>query len=683
MADTPQFFDHFTLANMSLQERLGRSGAALNKDSAVFGQQVRSLLQMLTYGLDSVTARAASHLLNMDVLYSNDAYLLKMTEGLLLNSVKSITPPKISAAHPFRFWSERDYKLWSSVGTIGLKDGSKVNLIVYNIYAVGRVEGQDKDDTEYEALYCAGNYVQQEINQGFDGYTPGVFAPIYVAETYKSIWSESVEVKLVMDGDDTPVPLNIAWSLDELLGMTNNDYAVLAQNTPRGLTITLGDGEIFGKGYNNKTGIVSVMVSYVKCDNLAPVDHSTIKFNKDVSPNMVKGDGIPLLTPLDMGDTASSLRSRSIAEFFAASKITDERDLETEVMKIPFVKSVGVRREYNWSVWKTISMLAQGYTYSKTPDSKLIAQGVDKNTRDSYVKFYHRYRYSSGKKYNPGDMVVYQDGVWICADPNYISGVPSVRKGWTFFISLSNGAAIGTLYEKYYPSACVYDNATIVMSGLVLKNRRYWTQDSHYSRGDVVYHSGTKQLWLAIQDGGEVVEPGSEEGSVFGDDGSSIVRYWATREEAEILESNYNSNSVNNPFANVAYRFDDYEQMTQMMFESEIKGYFNIAGKLGFTSVVIEPLAQTGVTVSCQYKAPYSMQQNIRKFIEDYVCYNVNKELRADDLNSQLTEKFSLSAVYVNIRFTGDSANADLALQLPTATYVPPSLLEIEIKENL
>ena len=683
MADSPQFFDHFVLSNMSLQERLGRSGAALNKDSAVFGQQVRSLLQMLTYGLDSVTARAASHLLNMDVLYSNDAYLLKLTEGLLLNSVQSITPPKIGASHPFRFWSERDYTRWSSVGTIGLKDGSKVNLIVYNIYATGRVEGQDKDDNEYEALYCAGNYVQQEINQGFDGYTPGVFSPIYVAETYKSIWSESVEVKLLMDGDDNPVLLEVAWSLDELLGMTNNDFAVLAQNTPRGLTITLGDGEIYGKGYNtNKAHITSVMVSYVKCDSLAPVDHSTIKFNKDVSPNFIKGEGIPLLTPLDMGDTASSLRSRSISEFFAASKITDERDLATEVLKIPFVKSVGVRREYNWSVWKTIRMLAQGYEYSRSTTSQL-APGVSNSTRDSYLQFYRRYRYTSGKKYNPGDMVVYQDGVWICSNLNYISGAPSARNGWTFFINLANGSAIGAMYEKYYPSACVYDNATIVMSGLVLKNRRYWTEDSHYSRGDVVYHSGTKQLWLAIQDGGEVVEPGSEDGDIYNSDGSALLRYWATREEAEILESTYGSNTATNPFANVAYRFDDYEQMTQMMFESEIKGYFNIAGKLGFTSVVVEPLAQIGVTVDCKYKAPYSMQQNIRKYIEDYVCYNVNKELRADDLNSQLTEKFSLSAVYVNIRFTGDATNTDLALQLPTATYVPPSLLEIEIKETL
>ena len=91
-----QFFDHFALSNLSIQERLGRSAATLNKDSAVFGQQTRSFLQMLVYGLDAVTARAASHLLNMDVLYSNDAYLLKLAEGVLLNSIESVTPPKIN-----------------------------------------------------------------------------------------------------------------------------------------------------------------------------------------------------------------------------------------------------------------------------------------------------------------------------------------------------------------------------------------------------------------------------------------------------------------------------------------------------------------------------------------------------------------------------------------------------------
>ena len=51
-----QFFDHFALANLSLQERLGRSAATLNKDSAVFGQQTRSFLQMLVLGAFVVPA---------------------------------------------------------------------------------------------------------------------------------------------------------------------------------------------------------------------------------------------------------------------------------------------------------------------------------------------------------------------------------------------------------------------------------------------------------------------------------------------------------------------------------------------------------------------------------------------------------------------------------------------------
>lgn len=666
MSNKQQFFDHFAVANLSLQERLGRSGAALNKDSAVFGQQVRSLLQMLTFGLDAVTARSASHLLNMDLFYSNDAYLLKLTEGVLLNSVRSVTPPKINAATPFRFWSERSYERWSSLGSISLKDGTKASIIAYKVCSTGKVEGDD-NGVEYEALYCAGNYVQQHIDSGFDGYTPGIFAPIYLGEIYKSIWAESVEVRLEMNGR-APIPLKLAWSMDELLSMPDTSNAALVMNTPRGLTITLGDGEIFGEGYNDpdKSGIKSVLVTYVKCDSLAPVDHSTLKFNKDITEININGESVPLLTPLDTGDTANTLRSRSIAEFFAASKITDERDLQTELMKIPYVKSVGVRREYNWSVWKTVAMLAAGRTAPAGSPEAL---------------FYKRYQYSAGKTYTPGELVVKGNDVWICTDPHY-RGAPSAKNGWTFFISLANGSAIGAMYERYYPSACVYDNATIVLSGLVMKSRRYWNENSHYSRGDVVYHSKTKQLWLALKDGGELVEPGSEDVNIYGDDGTTLQRYWATREEAEILEDGSNR-GVNDPFANVGYKFDDYEQITQAMFEAELKGYFNIAGKLGFTSVVVEPLAQVGVVVSCKYKAPYTMQQNIRKFIEDYVCYNVNKSLRADDLNSQLTSKFNLSAVYVNISFAGSSKNTDVELVLPVATYVPPSLLEIELKETL
>ena len=660
-----QFFDHFALANLSIQERLGRSAATLNKDSAVFGQQTRSFLQMLVYGLDAVTARAASHLLNMDVLYSNDAYLLKLAEGVLLNSIESITPPKINDATPFRFWSERSYTRWSSLGTIALKDGTKTNLIVFKINETGHVEGSEKG-REYEALYCAGDYVQQTIDSGFDGYTPGIFAPVYIGETYKSIWSESVEIKLEMDNDEAPIWLDLAWSLDELLGMPDNSKAGLLQHTPRGMTLTLGDGEIFGKGYNHKgkAPIKRVIVSYVKCESLAPVDHSSIKFNRDITEVVVNGESTPMLSPLNTGDSATTLRSRAVAEFFAASKITDERDLVTEVGKIPFVKSCFARREYNWPIWKTVSLLYQGYVdakYGRKTEAKI---------------FFERYKFNQYKRYNPGDMVVYAGSVYICSDPNH-RGLPSARRGWQFYMSLADGNALSQIYNRYYPSACVYDNATIVLSGLVLKNRRYWDEHGVYYQGDVVYHAKTKQLWLALRDGGETVEPGSEEDlSIYSED-----RIWVTREEAVELEDTDSTGVA----YNAGYRFDDYEQLTQAIFESEIKGYFNISGKLGFTSVVVEPLAQVGVSVEIKYTAPYTMQQQVRETIEDYICYNVGKVLRADALNSLLTEKFNLSSVYVRLQLVSvDNAQwTPSELTLPSATYVPPSMLSVDLTEIL
>lgn len=660
-----QFFDHFALANLSIQERLGRSAATLNKDSAVFGQQTRSFLQMLVYGLDAVTARAASHLLNMDVLYSNDAYLLKLAEGVLLNSIESITPPKINDATPFRFWSERSYTRWSSLGTIALKDGTKTNLIVFKINETGHVEGSEKG-REYEALYCAGDYVQQTIDSGFYGYTPGIFAPVYIGETYKSIWSESVEIKLEMDNDEDPIWLDLAWSLDELLGMSDNSKAGLLQHTPRGMTLTLGDGEIFGKGYNHKdkAPIKRVIVSYVKCESLAPVDHSSIKFNRDITEVVVNGESTPMLSPLNTGDSATTLRSRAVAEFFAASKITDERDLVTEVGKIPFVKSCFARREYNWPIWKTVSLLNQGYVdakYGRKTEAKI---------------FFERYKFNQYKRYNPGEMVVYAGSVYICSDPNH-RGLPSARRGWVFFMSLANGNSLSQIYNRYYPSACVYDNATIVLSGLVLKNRRYWDEHGVYYQGDVVYHAKTKQLWLALRDGGETVEPGSEEDlSIYSED-----RIWVTREEAVELEDTDSTGVA----YNAGYRFDDYEQLTQAIFESEIKGYFNISGKLGFTSVVVEPLAQVGVSVEIKYTAPYTMQQQVRETIEDYICYNVGKVLRADALNSLLTEKFNLSSVYVQLQLMSvDNAQwTPSELTLPSATYVPPSMLSVDLTEIL
>lgn len=660
-----QFFDHFALANLSIQERLGRSAATLNKDSAVFGQQTRSFLQMLVYGLDAVTARAASHLLNMDVLYSNDAYLLKLAEGVLLNSIESITPPKINDATPFRFWSERSYTRWSSLGTIALKDGTKTNLIVFKINETGHVEGSEKG-REYEALYCAGDYIQQTIDSGFDGYTPGIFAPVYIGETYKSIWSESVEIKLEMDNDEAPIWLDLAWSLDELLGMPDNSKAGLLQHTPRGMTLTLGDGEIFGKGYNHKgkAPIKRVIVSYVKCESLAPVDHSSIKFNRDITEVVVNGESTPMLSPLNTGDSATTLRSRAVAEFFAASKITDERDLVTEVGKIPFVKSCFARREYNWPIWKTVSLLNQGYVdakYGRKTEAKI---------------FFERYKFNQYKRYNPGEMVVYTGSVYICSDPNH-RGLPSARRGWQFYMSLADGNALSQIYNRYYPSACVYDNATIVLSGLVLKNRRYWDEHGVYYQGDVVYHAKTKQLWLALRDGGETVEPGSEEDlSIYSED-----RIWVTREEAVELEDTDSTGVA----YNAGYRFDDYEQLTQAIFESEIKGYFNISGKLGFTSVVVEPLAQVGVSVEIKYTAPYTMQQQVRETIEDYICYNVGKVLRADALNSLLTEKFNLSSVYVQLQLMSvDNAHwTPSELTLPSATYVPPSMLSVDLTEIL
>ena len=660
-----QFFDHFALANLSIQERLGRSAATLNKDSAVFGQQTRSFLQMLVYGLDAVTARAASHLLNMDVLYSNDAYLLKLAEGVLLNSIESITPPKINYATPFRFWSERTYTRWSSLGTIALKDGTKTNLIVFKINETGHVEGSEKG-REYEALYCAGDYVQQTIDSGFDGYTPGIFAPVYIGETYKSIWSESVEIKLEMDNDEAPIWLDLAWSLDELLGMPDNSKAGLLQHTPRGMTLTLGDGEIFGKGYNHKgkAPIKRVIVSYVKCESLAPVDHSSIKFNRDITEVFVNGESTPMLSPMNTGDSATTLRSRAVAEFFAASKITDERDLVTEVGKIPFVKSCFARREYNWPIWKTVSLLNQGYVdakYGRKTEAKI---------------FFERYKFNQYKRYNPGEMVVHSGSVYICSDPNH-RGLPSAKRGWQFYMSLADGNALSQIYNRYYPSACVYDNATIVLSGLVLKNRRYWDEHGVYYQGDVVYHAKTKQLWLALRDGGETVEPGSEEDlSIYSED-----RIWVTREEAVELEDTDSTGVA----YNAGYRFDDYEQLTQAIFESEIKGYFNISGKLGFTSVVVEPLAQVGVSVEIKYTAPYTMQQQVRETIEDYICYNVGKVLRADALNSLLTEKFNLSSVYVQLQLMSvDNAHwTPSELTLPSATYVPPSMLSVDLTEFL
>jgi hypothetical protein len=482
-----------------------------------------------------------------------------------------------------------------------------------------------------------------------------------VPETYKAIWDESVEVRLDLTTGSS-VHLTLCWSLDELLGITDKSLAALVQNTPRGLTLTLGDGEIFGSGYNTSRGtasIKSVVVTYVKCSNLAPVDHATIKFNKDIAPMSVAG-GTPLLSPMGLGDTVDTLRSRAVSEFFAASKITSPQDLQTEVMKIPFIRSCSARREYNWPLWTTVKRISDGYRSSEDNEDR---------------RFYNRYVYQSTNSYTPGELVAYGSNIWMCLTPNY-AGVPATNNGWALFSSMASGASIGTMYASHYPSSCVYDNATIVLAGLIMKSRRYWSENSSYSSGDVVYHSGTKKLWLALRSGGEQVEPGSESTPIYGDT-SGLQRYWVSKDEARVIADSTSQNYIDT-------KFDEYEPLTQGVFEAEIKGYFNIAGKLGFTSVVVEPLNKISVEVTCSYRAPYTVQQRIREYIESYVCYNVGKELRADELNAQLTSEFDLTSVYVTLRLVMDSALQDRSVaQLPAATYVPTSMLILDIQEHL
>lgn len=660
MAGSSNFFDHFAVSNTVLQERLGRSASMINRNSAVFGQQTRSLVQMLNYGLDSITARAASHLLNMDVLHSNDSYLLKLTEGLLLNSIESITPPKINASAPFEFWSEYTYTKWGSIGTVSLMDGTTANLVIYNLDVIGNVEGTERG-IEYRVLYCAGNFVNQSIDAGFEWYAPGTFAPIYISETYKSIWSESVEVRIELEGElKSALDTIVCWSLDELLSVPDNSYAVLMQHTPRGMTLTLGDGEIFGSGYNNdNTHIRRIIVTYIKCDSLDTPNNATIQFNSDITEIFRNGHSVSVLSPLDTGDTPDDLRSRAISEFFAAGKITSERDLVTEVNKIPFVKSCFARREYNWPISTTASMLLEGYydyRYSRG----------DTPNRRMYIK----YKYDPAVTYMPGDMVVYDTTLYVCKLQT--SAIPNNKRAWEKFIDLESARNIGSLYNQYYPTANIYDNATIVLSGLIMQNRRYWSQYSSYDMGDVVYHKGTNKLWLALKRGGEIIEPGSEDDkSIYDDD-----RFWVTYEDAKVLDSDNTGVSLN------LIKFNEYVPLTQAIFESEIKGYFNIANKLGFTSVVVESLNTIGVTVSVTYTAPVTMQSNVRKTVEDYICYQVGKTLEVDRLNAMLTSSYNLTAVYVEITIT-NQANSGVTIVLPPATYVPPSMLTLELHEYI
>lgn len=648
-----QFYDFFALANMSLQERLGRSGATLNRNSAVLGWQTRSFVQMLNYGRDAITARAASHLLNMDILNSNDAYLLKLAEGLLLNSIESVTPPRLFKSNPFRFRSAQSYERWSSVGNIGLKDGSKVSLVVYDPHT----EDESRPGY-YSVAYCAGNYVKQEIREGFDGYTLGVFSPIAVPETYKSVWTDSVEIVLELSGTDERKSLVPVWSMDALLAMPDASDAVLCFHTPRGMVLVLGDGEVFGGGYNGKDlpAITGMVVTYVKCDSLAPVDNATISFNSDITPT---GE-VPVLTPLSVGDTSDTLRSRAVAEFFAAGKITNAQDLATELRKIPWIKSVYARPEYNWPMGYTLNAIVEGRD-SDNPDKRAM---------------YERHAYSPDRTYTPGALVAYEGVFYICT-ALHPEGTPDDLNGWIRFMGFADAVTLFQSGSTYFPSANVYDNATIVVSGLVCASRMYWTENGKYSVGSVVYHSGTGELWLALREDGGQVEPGSESNvSIYENDGRG--RCWVNREDAQELVT------AGVLALTMMEGFSEYVPMTQAMYEAEFKGYFNIAGKLGFTSVVVEPLLQYSVTVDVKYTTRSPVSAEVQGVIQDYICYEVGKDLRADSLNSLLTTKFNLTSVYITIRGPEGSVSAgDDHYQLPAACYVPSGNLTVKIEERI
>ena len=620
-----QFFDHFAIANKSIQERMGAAPNALNKLSALYGMQARGLLQMLSYGNDMIASRAAAHLLNMDILRSNDAYLLKLGEGFLLNSIESITPPLIHPGNPFVFSSARRYEKYNVIGSITLRDGSSANLIIYEFKKLN--ETSPSGEQKYEVLYCAGQYVTQNFKAEDVDLTPGTFQSIYVPETYKAIWTPSVRIKL----GGLEIEVTPAFSMAELLSAANTDNLVLCQHTGRGLTITLGDGEIFGAGYNNKDSfakISSVDVSYIKTDSLSEAAPETISFNGDITP--LNSNGTPVLDKPSTGDTPETFRSRAVAEMFASGKITDEKDLVTEIMKIPLIRSCAARREQN--------------------------------------RHFPIAEYQPGVVYPFGAMVEYSGALYAAlpSDKGSITDTsPDATDGaWQVVVPANiYSGLVGMGFNS--ETAFRYDNATIVMSGLMAAGRRYWIENHHYAAGDIVYHAATAKLYVAVAD---------SYGEVPGTDSSDGTVYWAAQDDL----------GKDSPYS--AYSIDDWVPITQAAYELELKGYFGLASKLGFTSVVVEPCIPVEATIVCKYSGAYRDNAEITRYIQDYASYNVGKYLSGAELHSQLTEKFGITRVYITVgRGTisdmDTSAAAQEGIQLATNEYVSTSTLSVELKE--
>ena len=626
-----QFFDHFALANKTIQERLGAAPNALNKLSALYGMQARGFVQMMSYGDDMITARAASHLLNMDILRANDAYLLKLGEGFLLNSIESITPPLIHSGNDFYFSSLRKYGLYDSIGSVNLRDGSAANLLLYRFKALDEMtaEGEQK----YKALYCAGQYVTQNFTTDDIDLTPGTFQSIYVPETYKAVWTPSVRVFLEGIGNDGKakevVPI---YSMAELLAYTDRDWLVLCQHTGRGLTITLDDGEVYGAGYNNKetfAKITAVSVTYIKTDSLAEAANETLKFNDDVTP--LYSDRLPVLDKPSTGDTPEMFRSRAIAEMFASGKITDEKDLVTEIKKIPLVRSCSAHREQNRH-FPVAPFDSQAYY-----------------PRGAMVEF-------NGALY----VVVRKDKGTETLPPN------DPESSWQVIVPASIYAALKEM-DFDAESAFRYDNATIVLSGLMVANRRYWSPDHSYVPSDIVYHAGTNKLYVATAN-----VRGLEPGADVDPESGYAEDTWVAQED---LDSNPKY---------AGYRIDDYVPITQAAYELELKGYFGIASKLGFTSVVVEPCVSVPVTVTYSYDGAHRENEEITRFIQEYSCYNVGKTLLASELHSLLTEKFGLTKVYITLRKgTDESVPECPQITLATHEYISKSDLTVTPREVL
>lgn len=639
-----QFFDHFALANKTIQERLGAAPNALNKLSALYGMQARGFVQMMSYGDDMITARAASHLLNMDILRANDAYLLKLGEGFLLNSIESITPPLIHSGNDFYFSSLRKYDLYDSIGSVNLRDGSAANLLLYRFKALDEMtaEGEQK----YKALYCAGQYVTQNFTTDDIDLTPGTFQSIYVPETYKAVWTPSVRVFLEGIGNDGKakevVPI---YSMAELLAYTDRDWLVLCQHTGRGLTITLGDGEVYGAGYNNKetfAKITAVNITYIKTDSLSEAANETLKFNDDVTP--LYSDRLPVLDKPSTGDTPEMFRSRAIAEMFASGKITDEKDLVTEIKKIPLVRSCAAHREQNRH-FPVASFDSQAYQ-----------------------------DYIDGKRLYPvtyphGAMVEFNGALYVAVrkDKDKETLPPNdPESSWQVIVPASIYAALkGMGFDA--ESAFRYDNATIVLSGLMVANRRYWSPDHSYVPSDIVYHAGTNKLYVATAN-----VRGLEPGADVDPESGYAEDTWVAQED---LDSNPKY---------AGYRIDDYIPITQAAYELELKGYFGIASKLGFTSVVVEPCVSVPVTITYSYDGAHRENEEITRFIQEYSCYNVGKTLLASELHSLLTEKFGLTKVYITLRKgTDESVPECPQITLATHEYISKSDLTVTPREVL